>query len=238
MVELKSLKDWDAKVGDIFVYHAGGSENPTGYPRTITIVTGSDYYGEDEISKPDETELSEESFWSLVSRVEKTSGKKPDGGPSQQELLEHFKYEDGELIRIKASTTRPDTLGQPFGGLTGTGYIQGWFKNKLYYLHHLIWIYHYGKLPEGIIDHINRDKTDNRIENLREASKQQNTWNRSGDRGAVSQFKGVSRKRDKWRARIVIDGIEHSLGVFETEIAAGLAYKQASQLLQGEYSID
>ena len=82
MAKLKSLKDWDAKAGDIFIYHAGGSENPTGYPRTITRVTGSDYYGEDEISKPDETELSEDHLWSLVSRVEKTSGKKPDGGPA------------------------------------------------------------------------------------------------------------------------------------------------------------
>ena len=62
--------------------------------------------------------------------------------------------------------------------------------------------------------------------------------NKNGTIGAVSQFKGVSRKRDKWRARIVVNGVEHNLGVFETEIAAGLAYKQASRLLQGEYSID
>lgn len=162
---------------------------------------------------------------------------KPDGGPSQEELKEYFRYEDGELIRIKTSTTRPDTLGKPFGGMTSTGYIQGWFKNKLYYLHHLIWIYHNGTLPE-VIDHINRDKTDNRIENLREATKQENTFNRAGNYDAVSKFKGVSKKRDKWRARITVDGIEHSLGSFDTEIEAGLAYKQAAKLLQGEYSID
>ena len=242
MVELKSLKDWDAKVGDTFAFHIGGCLEPSGKPRTIVEVNDETYYAKG-IYGSGINRLFNQPHWSLVERAkeittEQTAETKPDGGPTQQELLEHFKYEDGELIRIKASTTRPDTLGQPFGGLTGTGYIQGWFKNKLYYLHHLIWIYHYGKLPEGIIDHINRDKTDNRIENLREASKQQNSWNRSGDAGAVSQFKGVSRKRDKWRARIVVDGIEHNLGVFETEIAAGLAYKQASRLLQGEYSID
>ena len=82
MAKLKSLEDWDALVGDIFVYHQGGSENPTGYPRTITRVTGSDYYGEDEISKSGETRLREGNFWALVSRVEKTSDKKPDGGPA------------------------------------------------------------------------------------------------------------------------------------------------------------
>ena len=82
MANLKSLEGWDAKVGDIFVYHQGGSENPTGYPRTITRVTGSNYYGEDELSKSYEDELIKDNFWSLVSRVEKTSGKKPDGGPA------------------------------------------------------------------------------------------------------------------------------------------------------------
>ena len=83
MPKLKSLKGWDAKVGDIFVYHQGGSENPTGYPRTITRVTSSDYYSEDLSESDDEIELSEGNFWSLVSRVEKTSGKKPDGGPAE-----------------------------------------------------------------------------------------------------------------------------------------------------------
>ena len=82
MAKLKSLEDWDASVGDIFVYHQGGSENPTGYPRTITRVTGSDYYGENEISKSGETRLREDNFWALVSRAEKTSDKKPDGGPA------------------------------------------------------------------------------------------------------------------------------------------------------------
>lgn len=160
------------------------------------------------------------------------------GGPSREELQEWFDYQDGELIRIKSSDTRPDTIGKAFGGLTGTGYIQGWFKGKLYYLHHLVWIYYNGNLPEGVIDHVNRDKTDNRIENLREASKQQNTFNREGNHSAVSQFKGVSKKRDKWRARITVDGVECSLGSFNSEIEAGLAYKQAAKLLQGDYSID
>lgn len=160
------------------------------------------------------------------------------GGPSQEELQEYFRYEDGELVRIKTSETRPDTLGKVFGGLTGTGYIQGWHKGKLYYLHHLIWIYHYGTLPDDFIDHINRDKTDNRIENLRAASPQQNTFNREANFNAVSQFKGVSQKRGKWRARITVDGVVHNLGCFDTEIEAGLAYRNAAKLLQGDYSID
>ena len=110
MVELKSLKEWDAKVGDAFVYHAGGQSSPTGTKREISKVSSSDYYSKDLYNTRLESHLSNSPYWSLVSRVEgtvveETVDKKPDGGPAQQELLEHFKYEDGELIRIKASTT-------------------------------------------------------------------------------------------------------------------------------------
>ena len=47
MVELKSLKEWDAKVGDTFVYHAGGQSSPTGTERRIYRVCGSEYYCKD-----------------------------------------------------------------------------------------------------------------------------------------------------------------------------------------------
>lgn len=161
----------------------------------------------------------------------------PKNYPTQRELKEYFDYREGQLFRTKTSVTRPDTLGKPFGGLTGTGYVQGWHKNKLYYLHHLIWLYHYEELPEGFIDHINRDKTDNRVENLREVTEQQNTFNRGPNYNAVSQFKGVSKKRGKWRARITIDGMERSLGSFNSEQEAYEAYKTAARILQGEYSL-
>ena len=84
---LKSLKDWDAKVGDTFVYHAGGQSSPAGTKRKISKVSGSDYYSKDVYCSSLENKLTETSYWSLVSRsretlVEETVDKNPDGGPA------------------------------------------------------------------------------------------------------------------------------------------------------------
>ena len=96
---------------------------------------------------------------------------KPSTEPTQDELREYFNYVDGQLIRIKSTnSSRPDMLGKPLGYLSSEGYLRGGFKNKPYYLHRLIWVYHNGDIESEMIDHINRVKTDNRIENLRPAS--------------------------------------------------------------------
>ena len=88
MVELKSLKDWDAKVGDVFVYHLGGQKEPTGTERRIEKVYGSEYSSKDLHSPYSEAHLSNKPWWSLVSRAkdvsveDKTTETKPDGGPA------------------------------------------------------------------------------------------------------------------------------------------------------------
>lgn len=84
MVELKSLKEWDAKVGDVFVYHLYGSEEPTGKPRTIKETTDTDYYAEDIHNSHFIASLDNSPHWSLVERVgevvvEETIDKEPDG---------------------------------------------------------------------------------------------------------------------------------------------------------------
>lgn len=84
---LKSLKDWDAKIGDIFAFHLGGSLDPSGEDITITRVIGEGYYGKNVLDSEHDSELSDKPHWSLVSRagetvVEETADKKPDGGPA------------------------------------------------------------------------------------------------------------------------------------------------------------
>ena len=87
MAELKSLKDWDAKVGDIFVYHMGNSHEPSGVPRTITEYDGETYYAKDSWGGFYVNRLTNEPHWSLVERAKETvtdptSKIKTDGGSS------------------------------------------------------------------------------------------------------------------------------------------------------------
>ena len=95
--------------------------------------------------------------------------------------------------------------------------------------------------PSGLeVDHINLDGLDNRRENLRVASRQQNSRNTRPRTNAVSRFKGVSRNLRggrPWRGRIVVDRREIGLGYFTTEAEAALAYNEAATRLFGEYAL-
>ena len=88
----------------------------------------------------------------------------------------------------------------------------------------------YGEDPENLfIDHINRDRSDNRICNLRLATNQQNQGNR--------KCKGFSwdKKSKKWAARIKVNGKSKYLGAFECPLLARLAYEKAVQIHFGEF---
>lgn len=157
---------------------------------------------------------------------------------SKEVLQEWFRYEEGNLYRLKTTQSRPDTLGKRFGGLTGTGYIQGWFRGSLYYLHDLIWVYHFGAKTEGfILDHIDGDKLNNRVENLREATVQQNVFNSKSREGSTSPHKGVSwdSSRGKWKAAVVVGGNYKMLGRFDSEEGAARACETVYKEKHGDY---
>ena len=83
---LKSLKDWDAKVGDVFVFHAGNSHLPSGIPVTIVSYDGKRYYTK-EVYDGTIVSLTDLPYWSLVERIkeviaEQTAETEPDGGPA------------------------------------------------------------------------------------------------------------------------------------------------------------
>jgi hypothetical protein len=109
------------------------------------------------------------------------------------------------------------------------GYLRIMVARTYVYVHRIAWILHSGKpIPPGqYIDHINRNKSDNRIENLRLVSHKQNCQNRGLNKNNTVGFAGVSRCRDKFRAIIKRDGKPVSLGVFTTPELAHLAYCQA-----------
>ncbi len=93
--------------------------------------------------------------------------------------------------------------------------------------------------PEGQeIDHKDGDGLNNRKSNLRFCTHSQNAYNQKKRRGTSSQYKGVYFNKDhgKWHARISIEGKRKSLGYFDLEIEAGIAYADAAEDVYGEFA--
>lgn len=90
--------------------------------------------------------------------------------------------------------------------------------------------------PPGMeVDHINRDKLDNRRQNLRPATRSQNMGNRPANEGR--RFKGVYQNRNgKWEARIVTGGEHRYLGIYPSRHLASLAYDVAARIIFGPFA--
>ena len=99
-------------------------------------------------------------------------------------------------------------------------------------------MYVYGHWPEKEIDHINCVKDDNRIANLRIATRGDNCHNSSKPRNNTSGFKGVDyhKHTKKWRARITVNDGQISLGYYHTPEEAHQAYCRKAKELFGEFA--
>lgn len=123
---------------------------------------------------------------------------------TQAELKDimHYDGETGIFTRIK-KTARRQKIGEIVGVNCKNGYLKCGIKNKEYYLHTLAWLYVYGYLSEQL-DHINHDRKDNRISNLRIATKLLNSKNHSISKANTSGVTGVQYipKKKVWLAQI------------------------------------
>lgn len=118
--------------------------------------------------------------------------------------------------------------GKPAGAAMSNGYILIRIDGLSYLAHRLAWLYVYGEWPSDNVDHINWDRGDNRIANLRNATLAQNGWNMR-PRPSKSGIKGVYRvdQSGKWRARINVASVTHHLGCFDCLGQAVNAYRSA-----------
>ena len=129
---------------------------------------------------------------------------------TQQMLKDRLDYIDGKLY-WKKTLSKAIKIGSEAGTLNNVGYRQVslTFDNKKYLVltHRLVYLYHHGFIPKEI-DHINLIKTDNRIENLREATRSQNIVNNTPRKDNTSGQRGIyfCKKSKKWIARVWKNG--------------------------------
>jgi hypothetical protein len=138
---------------------------------------------------------------------------------------EHFEYRnDGNLYWVKSR--QGIRVGQRAGYLNSHGYRLTMICGRLYCAHRLIWLMHHGRWPTDQLDHIDRNRQNNRIENLREVTNAENHQNMSIHKDNKSGLPGVSwYKRDgKWWARGMLNGKAYHIGLFDCPIAAFRAF--------------
>lgn len=117
--------------------------------------------------------------------------------------------------------------------MTYDGYIKVGIGGISYRAHRLIWLMEHGEWPKAEIDHKNRVRNDNRLDNLRAANRSQNTVNSAARRAAT---RGVAKEHNKWRARIKVGDRKVHLGMFLTKEEASRAFAEASIQLYGEFA--
>lgn len=154
---------------------------------------------------------------------------------AQLQLLFHYDPNTGVFTReINHGKSKK---GSTPTGLSPGGYLRISIKNRYYMAHRLAWLYVNGEWPNSIIDHINCNKLDNRLCNLREANRSQNAMNVYIYKNNISSFKGVGfhKATGKFRARCQANKKRVFIGYFDTAEEANEAYKAFANTHHGDY---
>jgi len=157
---------------------------------------------------------------------------------TQSRLKERLHYDPETGVFEWLVKPRSAKKGEIVGGVGKNGYWRIAVDGERYLAHRLAWMYVYGKWPDDEIDHKNGNKLDNRISNLREASRSQNLANTKTRKDSTHGLKGVSfHKRDgKYMTRIMAEKKRIMIGYYLTAEAAHEAYRIASEHYYGDYA--
>ena len=155
-----------------------------------------------------------------------------------QELLKDFvKYNEltGDFYWLRNTLRHRE--GEKAGISRKSGYLRICINGIRYESHRLAWLYVYGVMPKGVIDHINGNPFDNKISNLRDCTQSDNAKNMKIKSVNTSGYIGVSydKTRDKWLAQGRYNGKKKNLGRFETKEQAADAYVNFAKNHYGEF---
>lgn len=155
---------------------------------------------------------------------------------TQERALELFEYRDGALFH-RQRPSQNTLAGDRSGYVDNNGYRKLSVKNKRYQEHRIIFLMHHGYLPDTI-DHIDGNPANNCIENLREATQQQNCYNSAIHGRNTSGHRGVSWSKvwGKWQAYVNVNKKRKFLGYFEDLELAGLVTAEARDLYHGNFA--
>ena len=140
-----------------------------------------------------------------------------------RELL-HYAPDTGDFT-WKVDAAKSVKKGSAAGYVVVSGYLRITVRGGFFKAHRLAWLYVYGKFPDGIIDHINGIKLDNRISNLRDVSNSTNAENqKAAHRGSRTGFLGVTWSKGRYEAYIKVKKVGRYIGRYDTPEEAHEAY--------------
>lgn len=156
---------------------------------------------------------------------------------TQQYLKEILEYRDGELYWNASRKGGTATAGSLAGCQKSGGYWHTRIGKQRYSNHRLVFLMHHGYLPK-FVDHIDGNRSNNRIENLRSASRQQNNCNAQIRSDNTSGIKGVSwhKKTGKWTVRVQTNKTRKWLGLFDDLELAQLVAIEARDKYHKEFA--
>lgn len=149
----------------------------------------------------------------------------------------YFKYKEGNLYWNNPTSYR-FKKGDLAGSKGKNGYLRVRVNTKPYSVHRVIYEMLIGPIPKGcLIDHMDQDKSNNKINNLRVCSNSENQKNRGRTKTNSTGYKGVTfnKEANKYRATITLDGVNVSLGHFSTAKEASLVYELRAKEEFGEF---
>ncbi|HGK4602813.1 HNH endonuclease [Yersinia enterocolitica] len=151
--------------------------------------------------------------------------------------LLHYSPETGVFTRL-ISWQRQYPVGSIAGWKDKDGYLKIMVHRIAYQAHRLAWFYVHGVWPSGTIDHVDMDKANNKISNLRDSTFTSNMHNRGKNKTNTSGFKGVTwnKKSAKWQASINAKNKWRYLGLFKSKEDAARAYDDAAMEFHGEFA--